>query len=93
MTETSITNNVTVWRPLLSHTKEEIYAFAHQYGVPYFKDSTPSWSTRGKLRNQLLPLLVEIYGEGCLRNLSNLAMESDQTQILVHTNLYQPFLE
>lgn len=93
MTETSLVNNVYVWRPLLQHVKEDIYHFAHKYGVPYFKDSTPSWSTRGKLRNQLIPLLVSIYGEGCLRNLSNLAHESDQTQELVYQNLYQPFFK
>jgi tRNA(Ile)-lysidine synthase TilS/MesJ len=92
MTETSVANNVHVWRPLLSHVKDQIYDFAHSYGVPYFKDSTPSWSTRGKLRNQLIPLLTEIYGEGCLRNLSNLAIESDNTLELVNQNLYQPFL-
>lgn len=38
-----------------------------RYGVPYFKDSTPSWSTRGKLRTQLMPLLLDMYGEGCAR--------------------------
>ena len=25
--------------------------------MPYFLDSTPTWSTRGKLRNHLIPLL------------------------------------
>lgn len=93
MTETSVTNHVHVWRPLLSHDKTQIYAFAHQYGVPYFKDTTPSWSTRGKLRNQLIPLLLEVYGNGCLRNLSNLAHESDSMQDLVFQNLYAPFLK
>jgi tRNA(Ile)-lysidine synthetase-like protein len=92
MTETSVTNGVQVWRPLLSYVKEDIYAFSHAYGVPYFKDSTPSWSTRGKLRRQLIPLLLEVYGAGCLTNLSNLAHESDQTRELVHSNLYAPFL-
>jgi tRNA(Ile)-lysidine synthase TilS/MesJ len=93
MTESSIANGVYVWRPLLQHVKDEIYSFAHRYGIPYFRDSTPSWSTRGKLRNSLIPLLVEIYGEGCLRNLSNLAMESDEMCMLVYNNLYGPFLK
>ena len=57
------------------------------------QDSTPSWSTRGKLRNHLIPLLREIYGEGCLRNLSMLAQESDEIHELVHQNLYNPFLQ
>jgi tRNA(Ile)-lysidine synthase TilS/MesJ len=111
MSESSITNGVLVWRPLLGHSKEEIYNFAHKYydqqiltfmlemfyqtryGVPYFKDSTPSWSTRGKLRSKLIPLLIDMYGEGCLKNLSSLALESDQYRQLVHQNIYDPFLK
>ncbi len=61
--------------------------------MPYFKDSTPSWSTRGKLRNQLVPLLIDMYGEGCLRNLSGLAAESDQVRALVADNIYAPFMK
>ena len=38
-------NGVMIWRPLMGHGKEEIYAYAHEYGVPYFKDTTPAWST------------------------------------------------
>ncbi len=30
MTESSVSNGVTVWRPLLSHNKDEIYEFAHK---------------------------------------------------------------
>jgi tRNA(Ile)-lysidine synthase TilS/MesJ len=60
---------VLIWRPLLAHTKDDIYDFAHKYGVPYLRDTTPSWSTRGKLRNMLVPLLIDIYGEGCLSKL------------------------
>ena len=64
-----------------------------RYGVPYFKDTTPSWSTRGKLRNQLIPLLIDMYGIGCLHNLSALATESSETQQLVNANVYSPFLK
>ncbi len=60
--------------------------------MPYFKDSTPSWSTRGKLRNQLVPLLIDMYGEGCLRNISALADQSDQMRDLVNSNIYEPFM-
>eukprot|EP01035_Chromulina_nebulosa_P017251 gene17251-22780_t len=92
MTTESRTSGVTVWRPLINHCKEEIFSFAHKYGVPYFKDTTPSWSTRGKLRKQLLPLLADMYGEGFLHNLSKLANQSDQYKQLVYQNIYQPFL-
>jgi hypothetical protein len=57
MTPVSHVNRVAVWRPMLVHDKEVVFDFAHTYGVPYFKDTTPTWSNRGKLRNQLMPLL------------------------------------
>jgi tRNA(Ile)-lysidine synthetase-like protein len=93
MESVGITNNVPVWRPLLSFDKSAIFEFAHKYGVPYFRDTTPTWSTRGKLRNQLVPLLVDMYGQGCLNNLANLAVGSDQNRKLLMNNLYKPFLD
>ncbi|KAL7558810.1 hypothetical protein ACA910_018308 [Epithemia clementina (nom. ined.)] len=93
MTPVSKNNGVTLLRPLLSLEKDEIFIFAHTFGVPYFKDTTPHWSTRGKLRNKLLPLLQEVYGEGCLNNLSQLAVESDHCRALVHKVLFQPFYD
>ena len=61
--------------------------------MPYFKDTTPTWSTRGKLRNHLIPLLTSMYGAGCLHNLSTLAHTSDELRATVPENIYQPFLE
>jgi hypothetical protein len=37
--------------------------------------------------------LSEMYGAGCLRNLSSLAAESDQIRALVDLSVYKPFLE
>ncbi len=71
MGEESVVNGVRVWRPLIEHTKAPVLEFAHTFGVPYFKDTTPLWSTRGKLRNQLVPLLREMYGEGFLGHLTS----------------------
>lgn len=93
MSSTGVTESVPIWRPLLSHEKSEILAFAHKYGVPYFKDTTPSWSTRGKLRNSLIPLLVDMYGTGCLTNIAALAVQSDDAKELVYGNVYKPFLD
>jgi hypothetical protein len=56
-------------------------------------DTTPHWSTRGKLRNKLLPLLEEIYGEGSMNNLSTLATESDECRELLHDTLIKPFMD
>jgi len=41
MTEVGKVEGVTIWRPLLILEKSFIYDYAHKYGVPYFKDTTP----------------------------------------------------
>lgn len=93
MSESSIVNGVHIWRPLLAFDKDAIFEFAHRYGVPYFKDTTPKWSTRGKLRNQLVPLLREMYGDGFLNNLSNLGAESTQCGELVDQQILCPIMD
>lgn len=53
--------DVDIWRPFLLHPKDDIFKFAFKYLVPYTKDTTPLWSNRGKIRNELYPLLQEIF--------------------------------
>lgn len=48
-------DNVNIIRPLLGIHKTEIYTFANSLNIPYLKDSTPKWSTRGRLRDILIP--------------------------------------
>jgi tRNA(Ile)-lysidine synthetase-like protein len=93
MTSVSMNDGVALFRPLLSLEKKDIFDYAHKFGVPYFKDTTPHWSTRGKLRTKLMPLLEEIYGEGSMNNLSNLAVESDACRELLHKVAMGPFLD
>ncbi len=93
MTEASRNDGVTLFRPLLPLEKSHIFDYSHTYGVPYFKDTTPHWSTRGKLRNRLIPLLEEIYGEGSMDNLSSLATESDEAKALVQEAIMSPFMQ
>ena len=93
MTKVSKNDGITIFRPLLPLEKSLVLDYAHKFGVPYFKDTTPNWSTRGKLRNKLLPLLEEIYGDGSMNNLSNLAVESDDCRALMYSSMIRPFLD
>eukprot|EP01061_Rhynchopus_euleeides_P017111 TRINITY_DN28518_c0_g1_i1.p1 TRINITY_DN28518_c0_g1~~TRINITY_DN28518_c0_g1_i1.p1 ORF type:complete len:802 (+),score=246.48 TRINITY_DN28518_c0_g1_i1:138-2408(+) len=93
MSEVVLMEDVPTWRPLLLHDKDEIFEYAHRYGVPYFKDTTPSWSTRGKLRRNLLPCLKDTYGTGIEHNLHALALESDSMKGLLYGALVKPFME
>ncbi|RLN58049.1 hypothetical protein BBP00_00007212 [Phytophthora kernoviae] len=92
MQASSIVNGVRIWRPLLDFDKDIILEYAHRYGVPYFKDTTPKWSTRGKLRNHLVPLLRDMYGDGFLNNLSALGEESTQCAELVDSQVLAPIM-
>lgn len=92
MSASSVVNGVRIWRPLLDFDKDAIFEFAHRYGVPYFKDTTPKWSTRGKLRNQLVPLLRDMYGDGFLNNLSTLGAESTQCSELIESSIMAPIM-
>jgi tRNA(Ile)-lysidine synthetase-like protein len=55
-------HGVKLFRPFLGFKKQAIYDFAHKYGVPYFLDTTPTWSKRGKMRNEIFPLLDCVFG-------------------------------
>jgi len=92
MTSESVNDKVLVWRPLLAHKKDDIFDFAHKFGVPYFKDSTPRWSTRGKLRNHLWHSLAVTYGDGFGTQLYNLGLQSDQLNTFMNDHVFQPFL-
>eukprot|EP01083_Nonionella_stella_P201395 736815_1 len=86
----SVINGVCIWRPLLIHHKRDIFDCAHKFGVPYFKDTTPKWSSRGRMRNELLPLLMDIFGDGFLHNLSTLSAESIQFKKMAQKNIFEP---
>ncbi|KAH9257001.1 tRNA(Ile)-lysidine synthetase [Batrachochytrium salamandrivorans] len=86
MTKISTINDCEVNRPLLGLTKQHIYDYAQEFSVPYFKDTTPRWSTRGQVRNELLPSIERVYGKGFPLHLARLAEQSDETYALLVGN-------
>lgn len=46
-------------RPMLSISKKEIYEYASVLNIPFLFDSTPKWSQRGKIRDNVRPVLEE----------------------------------
>lgn len=87
MKENTIKENITFGRPFISIFKDKIYQFAHQYQVPYFKDTTPKWSNRGKMRNEIFPLLVSVFGEQFKNNLLKMGETSDMANQLLNDTL------
>jgi tRNA(Ile)-lysidine synthetase-like protein len=46
-------------RPLLSIPKANIYAYAKLHNTPHLYDSTVSWCQRGKIRDSVVPTLLQ----------------------------------
>jgi tRNA(Ile)-lysidine synthetase-like protein len=53
------TFNINFLRPMLEITKDNIYKFASYFSIPHFKDSTPKWSQRGKIRDIIRPSIEQ----------------------------------
>jgi len=47
--------NINFCRPMLLIKKKDIYKSANYLSIPHFKDSTPKWSQRGKIRDLIRP--------------------------------------
>lgn len=94
MQSSNIINEVLLFRPLIDFRKKDIYDFAHLYGIPYFKDTTPLWSNRGKLRNELFPLIESMYGSDMFKNhLLTLNNESKTWNGIIHKNIMTKILD
>jgi len=91
--EQSIINDVSIMRPLIELYKSSIYEFASSYEVPYFKDTTPEWSVRGKFRNKIYPLLEDTFSYNIKSNLLGLSKQSYEWNELVMEQIIRPFLE
>jgi tRNA(Ile)-lysidine synthase TilS/MesJ/uncharacterized protein (DUF924 family) len=49
--------NVEIYRPFLPIKKARIVELCNLYGIPYLVDSTPKWSRRGQIRDNIRPVL------------------------------------
>ena len=63
---------VTIVRPMLQVSKADIYNYAEHHKISHLPDSTPKWSRRGKLRDHVIPTLLQ-YEPNFLKNLVVLA--------------------
>lgn len=61
MSVVSLYKKYTLFRPLLTCTKDEIYSYAHQNDIPYFEDASNQSSdyTRNRLRHGAVSALLE----------------------------------
>ncbi len=91
--EKSIINNININRPMIDYYKDIIYAFAELYQIPYFRDTTPDWSVRGKYRNKIYPLIQDTFGKNIKYNLLELNRQSDEWNGLIQEKIIKPFMD
>ena len=89
--EISMIKDVIIVRPMLDFYKETIYEFAEKYQVPYFKDTTPKWCVRGRYRNEIYPLLEDVFTNNVKENLIVLSNQSDQWNELITKKIVEPY--
>lgn len=86
-------NNVNIVRPMLEFYKSSIYIFADTYQVPYFKDTTPEWSVRGKYRDIVEPVLIDTFSDNVKQNLLTLSRQADNWNSLISKTIIRPFID
>lgn len=92
MKETNTIHNVKIFRPFIGFKKQTIYDFAHQFGVPYFLDTTPKWSKRGKMRNEVFPLLDSVFGKDWRNKIKQLGSQSNEWSNYIDKYVINPWL-
>jgi hypothetical protein len=90
MSRCELMEGVRIYRPCLDVKKSVIYAISDAVGIPYLKNTTPSWSNRGKFRDTFYAATHAQFGSSVddkiLESARALAAQSE----LVTRLLYKP---
>lgn len=86
MDEYCVHDDITFLRPLLNVPKNDIYKFAQDHYIPYTKNSTPEWSQRGKIRNNIVPVLNN-WDKRTITGLFNLSDNIQDIYSIIESNV------
>ena len=81
---------VRIMRPLLMVEKADIYHVSKAIGIPYLKNTTPSWSNRGKFREHFHTATVAQFGESIDSKIIEFASAIETQNKLLNMLLYEP---
>jgi tRNA(Ile)-lysidine synthase TilS/MesJ len=81
---------VSLYRPLLNVDKTEILDVAHRFGIPYFKNTTPEWSNRGKFRNTFYNATHEQFGKEIDLKIMCVADTLTQQHLMLRKLIHEP---
>ena len=92
MKKESRINGVTIIRPFLEIDKKYILEFARYKLIPFFKNSTPDWSNRGKIRKEIFPQ-INVHFRNFENGLVEMAERSNEFGELIYRALIDPYLK
>ena len=81
---------VRIMRPLLGADKADIYRVSEAIGIPYLKNTTPSWSNRGKFREHFHKATITQFGECIDSKVLEFAEAIQAQNKLLNMLLYEP---
>lgn len=84
---------IKMFRPLLDFEKSIIYSFANINKIPYFLDTTPKWSRRGKMRNEIFPLFSSVFGNGWNKKVKEIGNQSNNWKKTIDNLIIDPWLK
>ncbi len=84
---------VRLLRPFLGVEKADIYRVSELVGIPYFKNTTPSWSNRGKFREHFHKATLEQFGKGIDKKMIEFSEAIQAQTVLLNKLLYDPIYE
>ncbi len=93
MSKDEISMNVRIYRPFLNVDKSNIYSASHILSVPYLKNTTPSWSNRGKFRERFYSETITQFGSSVDNKILEFAETIKAQNDLLHTFLYKPIFD
>lgn len=88
----SIIDSVNIVRPFLQINKEDIYELSLTYKIPYLKNTTPTWSNRGKFRNRFYKETHDQFGSSVDNKLIELSNTLKKTGTIIHNLVYKPII-
>ena len=93
MTDETECDGVIILRPFLTVNKEIIIKIAHEKKIPYLKNTTPSWSNRGKFRERFYRETHIQYGKSVDEKILELSEAYEKVGKILDKMIYNPIIE
>jgi tRNA(Ile)-lysidine synthetase-like protein len=86
-------DNIVILRPFLNITKDNIYKESISLGIPYLKNTTPSWSNRGKFRTRFINEVYTQFGKSVDSKMLELSDKLEKQNSILENLLYKPIFK